>query len=513
MELDHSACYRALCTRDARFDGRIFTAVKTTGIYCRPVCPAKTPRRENVVFYASAAAAQEAGFRPCLRCRPETAPGLGAWRGSSNTVSRALSLIEEGALDESDVDSLAARLGVGERQLRRLFESHLGASPVAVAQTRRILLAKQLIHETRLPMSEVALAAGFGSIRRFNETFLHLFRRSPSSLRRGSAGDVAVGASGEVTILLRYRPPYDWDAMLAYLEARAVLGVEVVANRSYARSIALNGYRGVVTVQYHDDSALHATIHFPKLSALPSIIARLRRNFDLAADPAAIADHLRGDRLLAPLIKKRPGLRVPGAWDGFELAIRVLLGQQITVRAALALAEKLVAAYGAKLEHSSIPGLTHTFPTPASIAGADIATLGMPRQRAAAISSLASAVLANPNLLGSQETLEGTIEKLRELPGIGEWTAQYIAMRELREPDAFPAADAGLLRAMGTLEGSRRAPSELIERSEGWRPWRAYAAQHLWASLADASPHRDLEAKRAPKAEITEPSGELRATA
>jgi AraC family transcriptional regulator, regulatory protein of adaptative response / DNA-3-methyladenine glycosylase II len=301
MELDHSACYRALRTRDARFDGRIFTAVKTTGIYCRPVCPAKTPRSENVVFYASAAAAQEAGFRPCLRCRPETAPGLGAWRGSSNTVSRALSLIEEGALDESDVDSLAARLGVGERPLRRLFESHLGAPPVAVAQTRRILLAKQLIHETRLPMSEVALAAGFGSIRRFNETFLRLFRRSPSSFRRGSAGDVAVGASGEVTILLRYRPPYDWDAMLAYLEARAVHGVEVVANGSYARSIALNGDQGVVTVQYHDGSALRATIRFPKLSALPSIIARLRRNFDLAADPAAIVDHLRGDRLLAPL--------------------------------------------------------------------------------------------------------------------------------------------------------------------------------------------------------------------
>src|SRR4051794_28898111 len=262
MELDHSACYRALRTRDARFDGRIFTAVKTTGIYCRPVCPAKTPRSENVVFYASAAAAQEAGFRPCLRCRPETAPGLGAWRGSSNTVSRALSLIEEGALDESDVDSLAARLGVGERQLRRLFELHLGAPPVAVAQTRRILLAKQLIHETRLPMSEVALAAGFGSIRRFNETFLRLFRRSPSSLRRGSAGDVAVGASGEVTILLRYRSPYDWDAMLAYLEARAVHGVEVVANGSYARSIALNGDQGVVTVRYHDDSALRATIRF-----------------------------------------------------------------------------------------------------------------------------------------------------------------------------------------------------------------------------------------------------------
>ncbi|MGH6799962.1 MAG: bifunctional transcriptional activator/DNA repair enzyme AdaA, partial [Methylocella sp.] len=218
MDLNHAACYRAICTRDVRFDGRLFTGVKTTGIYCRPVCPARTPRSENVTFYRSAAAAQEAGFRPCLRCRPETAPDLGAWRGTSNTVSRALALIELGALDEADVETFAQRLGVGARQLRRLFRRHLGASPIAVAQTRRVLLAKQLIHETRLPTSEIALAAGFGSIRRFNETFQQLFGRAPGAVRRSNAEEISAGASGEVTILLRYRPPYDWPAMLSYLQ-------------------------------------------------------------------------------------------------------------------------------------------------------------------------------------------------------------------------------------------------------------------------------------------------------
>jgi AraC family transcriptional regulator of adaptative response / DNA-3-methyladenine glycosylase II len=234
MELDHEACYRAFVTRDARFDGRLFCGVKTTGVYCRPICPARTPKRGNVTYFASAAAAQAAGFRPCLRCRPETAPDLGVWHGTSNTVRRALALIERGALNDADVDALAERLGVGARQLRRLFDRHLGASPIAVAQTRRVLLAKQLIHETRLPMAEVALAAGFGSIRRFNETFQQLFGRPPSALRRGSAAEVSSGPTGEVTILLRYRPPYDWPAMLAFLRARAIPGVEVVSGEQYA---------------------------------------------------------------------------------------------------------------------------------------------------------------------------------------------------------------------------------------------------------------------------------------
>jgi AraC family transcriptional regulator of adaptative response / DNA-3-methyladenine glycosylase II len=484
MDLDHNACYRAICARDARFDGRFFTAVKTTGIYCRPICPARTPRRENITFYRSAAAAQEAGFRPCLRCRPETAPDLGAWRGTSNTVSRALALIEMGALDEAGVERLAERLGVGERHLRRLFRRHLGAPPIAVAQTRRVLLAKQLIHETRLPMVEIALAAGFGSIRRFNETFHQLFRRPPGVLRRSRAAESSSGLSGEVTILLRYRPPYDWAAMSSYLQARAIPGVEVISGDEYARTIEIGGLRGTVSVRPVGGAALRATIRFPKLPALPAIIARLRRLFDLAADPGAIGAALAEDPALAPLIAARPGLRVPGAWDGFELAIRAVLGQQITVTAATSLAGKLVAAYGEPLAANGLGGngLSHIFPRPERLAKADLSALGVPKQRAAALSALAAAVLADPQIFGARGNLEDAIVRLRALPGVGEWTAQYIAMRELREPDAFPAADIGLMRAMSDADGHRPGPRELLARAERWRPWRAYAAHHLWAS-------------------------------
>ncbi len=488
MDLDHDACYRAVASRDARFDGRIFTGVKTTGIYCRPICPARTPKSQNMVFFTSAAAAQEAGFRPCLRCRPETAPDLGAWRGAANTVSRALSLIEMGALDDADVEALADRLGVGERQLRRLFQRHLGASPVAVAQTRRVLLAKQLIHETALPMAEVALASGFGSIRRFNETFQQLFRRPPSALRRAGAPEVSSGPSGEITLLPRYRPPYDWPGMLAFLRLRAIRGLEVVEGDAYARTIALDGARGTLRVEPGPGDTLKATIRFPKLSALPAIIARLRRVFDLAADPDAIGAQLSEDPALAPLVAARPGLRVPGAWDGFELAIRAVLGQQITVTAAINLAGKLVAAYGEPLSPAeAAPGLTHVFPAPERLAGADLATLGMPGARARALSSIAAAVAADPMIFGARRGLEEAIVTLRALPGVGEWTAQYIAMRELREPDAFPAADIGLLRALADEDGRRPTPAELLARAERWRPWRAYAAQHLWASW---SPHQ-----------------------
>lgn len=484
MDLDFEACYRAVCTRDARFDGRLFTGVKTTGIYCRPVCPARTPKRENVVFFWSAAAAQEAGFRPCLRCRPETAPELAAWRGTSNTVSRALSLIEAGALDRASINRLAERLGLGERQLRRLFRRHLGASPVMVAQTRRVLLAKQLIHETRLPMAEVALAAGFGSIRRFNEVFQQLFGRPPRALRRGGGPDVSAGSKGEITMLLRYRPPYEWPAMLAFLEARAIAGVEAVVGNVYTRTIEIDQVHGTLSIGPSGVDALRMTVQFSKLSTLPTIIARVRRVFDLAADPRAIGRHLAEDRMLARLVAERPGLRVPGAWDGFELAVRAVLGQQITVRAAAGLAAKLVATYGEPLARAraGADGLTHVFPRPERLADADISTIGMPKRRAAAVSSLAAAVASDPQIFGISRSLDETIAQLRGLPGVGEWTAQYIAMRELREPDAFPAADIGLIRAMTGRSGRRPSPRELLARAERWRPWRAYAAQHLWAS-------------------------------
>jgi AraC family transcriptional regulator, regulatory protein of adaptative response / DNA-3-methyladenine glycosylase II len=484
MDLDDAACYRALCTRDARFDGRLFVGVKTTGIYCRPVCPARTAKRENVLFYPTAAAAQTAGFRPCLRCRPETAPDLAAWRGTSNTIARALLLIESGGLDEADVETLATRLGVGERHLRRLFQQHLGASPVAVAQTRRVLLAKQLIHETKLPMTEVALAAGFGSIRRFNETFGQLFGRPPSSLRRGAATPAARKSTGEVIISLRYKAPYDWGAMLAFLTPRAIPGVEIVHDDSYARTIEVAGSHGIVCVRPGAKDTLRATIRFQQLAALPTIIARLRRVFDLAADPHIIGSHLSEDPLLAPLVAARPGLRVPGAWDGFELAIRALLGQQITVTAAIGLAGKLVARYGAVLDGDSCgyEGLTHVFPRAERLVTVDLASLGMPRPRAAALSSMAAAAVADPGIFGARRSLDEAIAQLRALPGVGEWTAQYIAMRELREPDALPAADIGLMRALADSNGSRPTPRELLARAERWRPWRAYAAQHLWAS-------------------------------
>jgi AraC family transcriptional regulator of adaptative response / DNA-3-methyladenine glycosylase II len=486
MDMDRTACYRAISTRDIRFDGRLFVGVKTTGIYCRPICPARTPKFENVSFYASAAAAQEAGFRPCLRCRPEVSPELAFWRGSSNTVSRALALIESGGLDDDDVEGLANRLGVGARQLRRLFRQHVGASPIAVAQTRRVLLAKQLIHETSLPMAEVALASGFNSVRRFNETFRDLFGRPPAELRRGR-GKTAHEA-GALSVRLPYRPPYDWDAMLSFLSARAIPGVEIVTGDTYRRSIAIGVNRGVISVTPAAKNRIDVQVRFPDMAALPQIIARVRRVFDLAADPDTIGAHLALDPVLAPLVAARPGLRVPGAWDGFELAVRAIFGQQITVPAATKLLGKLVQAFGDPLPAAmqermqESEGLSHLFPGVARIAAADLTTLGMPATRAMAVTALAQAIAADPAIFSRGASLEDAIVKLRALPGIGEWTAQYIAMRELREPDAFPAADIGLLRAMADGEGRRPSPSELLTRSERWRPWRAYAALHLWAA-------------------------------
>ncbi len=480
MDLTPDACYRAIETRDARFDGRLFIGVTSTGIYCRPVCPARTPMRENCTFHRSAAAAEEAGFRACLRCRPETSPDLGAWLGTSATVRRALTLIEGGALDDGDVEALAERLGVGDRQLRRLFKEHLGASPVGVAQTRRVLLAKQLIHETDLPMGEVALAAGFGSVRRFNETFQRLYNRPPLALRRRG---VRASDGESIKLHLRYKPPYDWDGLLDFLRLRAIPGVETVVDDTYSRTITVGEDAGTLSVTHAGGNRLAIEVRFPKLTALPTILARVRRVFDLSADPLEIGEHLSADPALAAMVAARPGLRVPGAWDGFELAVRAILGQQITVPAAVKLAGRLAAEYGDPLaEGWARPDLTLTFPQAARMAGEDIAGLGlMPGARARAIGSIAAAVHADPALFGPQASLEEAVVKLRALPGIGEWTAQYIAMRQLREPDAFPAADIGLMRAL-EVDGVRPSPAELLARAEQWRPWRAYAALHLWAT-------------------------------
>ncbi len=493
MRLRPAACYRAVLARDHRYDGRFFTCVKTTGIYCRPICPARPPKMDNCVFVPTAAAAQEAGFRPCLRCRPESSPDLDAWRGTSATVSRALKLIESGALDGDDVASLADRLQIGERHLRRLFRQHIGAAPVTVAQTRRVLLAKQLIHQTNLSMIDVAMASGFGSVRRFNETFQSLYRRPPGELRRRDA--TATSSSPETSLLLPYRAPYDWDAMLEFLRGRAIPGVEVVAGDSYSRVIEIGDTVGSFTVTHVPrQSALRVIVRFPNLGALSTIITRIRRMFDLSAEPNAIARALSSDRTLAPLVTTRPGLRGPGGWDGFEIAVRAVLGQQITVKAATTLAGNIVAAIGTPIEGPiEIPGLTHAFPQPERFTASALASVRMTRARIAFLLGIAEAVRNDARLFDPHRDLEEAVERLRQLPGIGEWTAQYIAMRALGETDAFLAADIGVLRKL-SKNGRRMRPAEALARAERWRPWRAYAVLHLW--MADSN-HRNEKLSKA----------------
>jgi AraC family transcriptional regulator of adaptative response / DNA-3-methyladenine glycosylase II len=407
--------------------------------------------------------------------------------------------IAEGALDgpRASVERLADSLGVGERQLRRLFDQHVGASPLAVAQTRRVLFAKQLLHDTRLPMASVAMAAGFGSIRRFNDTFLALYKRPPSQLRRRS-----VTTSGAAPLILRlsYRPPFDWNALLAFFTPRAIPGVEEVRDGIYRRVVRVAGHTAdhiaVIAVSHLPArNAVQVEIACDYVPALPVIASRLRRVFDLDADTEAIARHLSRDRALAPTVRRQPGLRTPGGWDAFEIAVRAILGQQISVAAARGLAAKLVALCSPPIALAN-PAftdatLTHAFPTAHQLAAADLSSLGMPAARRAALQSLARAAVAQPDLFGAANTLEESIDRLRSVPGIGEWTAQYIALRGLHHPDAFPASDIGILRNAEQIFGTPFSPTQLLARSEQWRPWRGYAAQHLWsASHAGITPRR-----------------------
>jgi AraC family transcriptional regulator, regulatory protein of adaptative response / DNA-3-methyladenine glycosylase II len=429
----------------------------------------------------SAAAAQQAGFRACLRCHPEIAPQSPAWRGTAGTVSRAMARIEEGALDgpRASVERLADSLGVGERQLRRLFDQHIGASPLAVAQTRRVLFAKQLLHETRLPMASVAMAAGFGSIRRFNDTFLALYKRPPSQLRRRS---VTASSAAPLVLRLAYRSPFDWNALLAFFTPRAIPGVEEVRDGIYRRIVRVDDHIALIAVSHLPArNALQAEIACDHVPALPIIASRLRRIFDLDADTEAIAAHLSRDRALAPTVRRQPGLRTPGGWDPFEIAVRAILGQQISVVAARGLAAKLVALSTNPLSLGD-DALTHAFPTAQQLAAADLSAIGMPAARRAALISLAHAAVADPKIFEAANTLEESIARLRSIPGIGEWTAQYIALRGLHHPDAFPASDIGILRNAEQIFGTPLSPSQLLARSEQWRPWRGYAAQHLWSA-------------------------------
>ncbi|MBW2415452.1 MAG: DNA-3-methyladenine glycosylase 2 family protein [Deltaproteobacteria bacterium] len=483
MQLTPDICYRALRTRDARFDGRFFVAVRSTGVYCRPICPASTPKRENCVFVPCAAAAQEAGYRPCLRCRPEASPGTPAWLGTSATVSRGLRLIGEGVLDHGSVADLAERLGVGERHLRRLFLQHLGAAPLAVAQNRRLLFAKKLLDETGLPMAEVAFASGFASVRRFNAAVRAGYGRTPRELRRARRGSSR--DRSETVLKLPFRRPFDWQGLLDFLALRAIPGVEVVSEGRYTRSVEIGAARGTIRVEGPSErqDCLVASIRLDASAPLIEVAERLRRVFDLGADPGEIARHLRSDPELARRLDASPGVRVPGAWDGFELAVRAILGQQVSVRGATTLAGRLASRYGEALSQPDAPGVSHLFPTPAILGRARLAGLGLPGARARAISGLARAVDAGRLRLDASRGLEDTVRTLCELPGIGEWTAQYVAMRALREPDAFPAGDLGLRRALRSGNGAGpMAEKALALRAEAWRPWRAYAAVLLWTA-------------------------------
>ncbi len=473
---------RARLSRDPRFDGQFFVAVTTTGIYCRPICPANLPSSANVRFFPTAAAAAEAGYRPCLRCRPECAPGTPAWSGTSTTVQRGLRLIAEGALDAGGVEALAGRLGVTSRHLRRLFTRHLGASPLVVAHTQRLHFAKTLIDQTSLPMRDIAVAAGFGSTRRFNETFRNTYGRTPRELRRRRAGEAAADA---LTVRVPYRKPYDFAALLAFLAARATPGVERVAGRRYLRTLTVAGKHGIIDVT-EGDGSLTLQLHGIETTSLVAVVQQVRDLFDVNAPIADIHAVLEGDGYIGRRLARYPGVRVPGCCDGFELTVRAILGQQVSVAAATTMAGRIAQRYGEPID-VPVEGVrkvpNRLFPRPQRLRRARLESAGLTSARAATIRAVAAAAAEGRlRFDGAQDPAEFTA-RLLSVKGIGDWTAQYVAMRALKNPDAFPAADLGLLRAFG---GERLRPGDLARRAENWRPWRAYAAMLLWRAEPDA---------------------------
>jgi AraC family transcriptional regulator of adaptative response / DNA-3-methyladenine glycosylase II len=476
MDLDPDRCWTALCTHDARFDGRFFVGVTSTGIYCRPVCSGRTPKRENCTFHRSAAAAEAAGFRPCLRCRPELAPGLSAVDAQARLARRAASLLEDAPEAAEGMDAVARRLGVTDRHLRRVFGAEFGVPPVAFAQTQRLLLAKRLLTDTDMPVTQVALASGFGSLRRFNGLFRSRYQLTPTDLRRRAPAARPVDA---LRFEVAYRPPYDWARQLAFLEARSLSEVESVEPGAYRRSLAVEAggrrHAGWVEVTPAGGRATLAVRLSASLApVLPAALSRVKHLFDTDCDPLAV------DEALGALAAPRPGLRLPGAVDGFEVMVRAVLGQQVTVRAARTLARRFVEAFGEPVE-TPFPGITRLFPSPQRIAAQSrdaIAALGIIGRRADTLRAVAAAIVAGELDLRPGADVEATLARLTALPGIGDWTAQYVAMRALAWPDAFPAADYGVMKALGVARAR-----EASARAEGWRPWRAYAVMHLWHSL------------------------------
>ncbi|MFD0894282.1 DNA-3-methyladenine glycosylase 2 family protein [Luteolibacter ambystomatis] len=479
--IDDHAAYRALASHDPRFDGVFYVGVTSTGVYCRPVCPARTPRRENCRFFPSAAAAEKAAFRPCLRCRPELAPGQAPVDHAQRIAHLIVHRLNEGLLDEgTGLEDLAEGFGISSRQLRRIVHAELGVSPIELMQTRRLLLAKQLLTETTLPVTEIAFASGFASLRRFNDAFLRHYRMPPTRLRKSLAEKSTPSSTGTSTLRLSYRPPYDWDGIVAFLRHRLIQGVEWIPDdgSAYFRTIRLGDHTGWVRVRHDEEKrALRVEFTHTLTPALPALLGRLRDLFDLNARPDLIAAHLGNDPLLADSVRRDPGLRVPGAFDPFEMAVRAILGQQVTVRAATTIACRVAATFGEEFA-TPFPPLNRLTPAATVLARAevsDIARLGIVGSRAACIQSLARACHRGELVLDSGGDPDAAFAQLTALPGIGPWTAHYLAMRALRWPDAFPKEDIAIRNRLGRVTAKRAE-----EISQAWRPWRSYAVMHLW---------------------------------
>ncbi|MEX0959521.1 MAG: AlkA N-terminal domain-containing protein [Burkholderiales bacterium] len=474
MPFDFEACYQALISRDPRFDGLMFVGIASTGIYCRLVCTSRRPLRRSCTFYANAAAAEQAGYRPCLRCRPELAPG-NALVDSHNRLAVALGRrIEEGALNEISVPGLAAELGISDRHLRRVIQEEFGVSPNKLLETQRLLTAKLLLTDTTLPITEIAYASGFSSLRRFNDAFVSNYRLSPSRFRRDS-GVAGARAAGQFTFELGYRPPLDWEALMEFLSNRLYGGVEAIIGGRYLRTVNLDGRRGWIRVgpaKGRDALAVEVAAELGR--SIPAVLTRVRRLFDLGAEPLRIA------RRLGKLAAKRPGLRLPGAFDSYEVAIRAVLGQQISVKAATTLAGRFAQAYGAAVE-MPFPELRLLMPSAQEVARSTPAALtriGVTSARAHTLLAVSRAMAENPNLLDPGADVDAALKRIKTIPGIGEWTAQYLAMRAFAWPDAFPATDLGIRKALGADDERK-----ILARAESWRPWRGYAAMHLWRTL------------------------------
>ncbi|MDO8362983.1 MAG: DNA-3-methyladenine glycosylase 2 family protein [Actinomycetota bacterium] len=477
MLLDDDQCYRAIQSRDARFDGWFVTAVRTTGIYCRPSCPAITPKRPNVEFFRAAATAQAHGYRACKRCRPDASPGSPEWNARADVVGRAMRLIADGLVDREGVGGLAGRLGYSERQVHRLLVAEVGSGPLALARAQRAQTARILIETTTLPITDVAFAAGFQSVRQFNDTVREVYAATPSQLRTAKSPSPT---GGPLTVRLACREPFDGDALFGFLAARAVPGVEAFDGTTYRRSLRLSRGLGVVSITTAG-AAVSCSLTLDDVADAQAAVQRTRRLLDLDCDPASIHDHLAADPLLAPLVAKRPGLRAPGHPDGTELLVRAVLGQQVSVAGARTLAARLVAGHGQPLAEPVGP-ITHAFPSAATIAGLSPDDFAMPRARGAALIDACARVAAGTLVLDAGSDRADAVASLQSLKGIGPWTAGYVAMRALGDPDVFLPTDLGVRHALAAL-GADASPKAAAALAGAWQPWRSYALHHLWASL------------------------------